>query len=249
MPRAAQVVSESLCDAEIGEDDAAVGARHEIAGLDIAVDDAAVVDLAQRARGLREQRQGLPRAQALGDDFDEAAVGKIFHRDVSVPVAEAAVVDLDHVRVIDRRYDVELLHEPLQHDLVQAGGGVEDLEDDLLLVAFTLGEVDDRGAAAGDLRDDAVALDHHALFAEFAGHDAQSDSEGGLCGVAGDAGIRGERLAHVLGDRKSTRLNSSHGYISYAVFCLKKKKKQYTTNKKKKKTKKKNNRNKTKKKK
>src|SRR2546429_9428269 len=28
-------------------------------------------------------------------------------------------------------------------------------------------------------------------------------------------------------DRKSTRLNSSHGYISYAVFCLKKKK---TTN-------------------
>src|SRR5687768_17896871 len=27
-------------------------------------------------------------------------------------------------------------------------------------------------------------------------------------------------------DRKSTRLNSSHGYISYAVFCLKKKKKQ-----------------------
>src|SRR3989304_1805232 len=30
-------------------------------------------------------------------------------------------------------------------------------------------------------------------------------------------------------DRKSTRLNSSHGYISYAVFCLKKKKKEETT--------------------
>ena len=29
-------------------------------------------------------------------------------------------------------------------------------------------------------------------------------------------------------DRKSTRLNSSHGYISYAVFCLKKKKKYNT---------------------
>src|SRR5256884_2880271 len=29
-------------------------------------------------------------------------------------------------------------------------------------------------------------------------------------------------------DRKSTRLNSSHGYISYAVFCLKKKKKNIT---------------------
>src|SRR2546429_7021908 len=30
------------------------------------------------------------------------------------------------------------------------------------------------------------------------------------------------------GDRKSTRLNSSHGYISYAVFCLKKKKIMHT---------------------
>src|SRR2546422_7674785 len=33
------------------------------------------------------------------------------------------------------------------------------------------------------------------------------------------------RQALRYGDRKSTRLNSSHGYISYAVFCLKKKKK------------------------
>src|SRR2546422_6729850 len=37
-----------------------------------------------------------------------------------------------------------------------------------------------------------------------------------------DAGIHFMRLN---ADRKSTRLNSSHGYISYAVFCLKKKKK------------------------
>src|SRR5687768_4945603 len=32
-----------------------------------------------------------------------------------------------------------------------------------------------------------------------------------------------ERLGTLIIDRKSTRLNSSHGYISYAVFCLKKK--------------------------
>src|SRR5687768_18359400 len=30
-------------------------------------------------------------------------------------------------------------------------------------------------------------------------------------------------------DRKSTRLNSSHGYISYAVFCLKKKRRRHWT--------------------
>src|SRR5438477_9713437 len=34
--------------------------------------------------------------------------------------------------------------------------------------------------------------------------------------------------ATILGDRKSTRLNSSHMSISYAVFCLKKKKKKQT---------------------
>src|SRR2546422_5764300 len=48
-----------------------------------------------------------------------------------------------------------------------------------------------------------------------------------------DGGADGQRLVAELLlelvdlgplDRKSTRLNSSHGYISYAVFCLKKKK-------------------------
>src|SRR2546422_7220687 len=53
------------------------------------------------------------------------------------------------------------------------------------------------------------------------------------CGCHLDADVRGardgqrsfarEQLRERL-DRKSTRLNSSHGYISYAVFCLKKKK-------------------------
>src|SRR2546422_7850732 len=64
-----------------------------------------------------------------------------------------------------------------------------------------------------------------------------SDLEGGRALVLEQAGnlvddvtiaavghLLHERLAQ---DRKSTRLNSSHGYISYAVFCLKKKKKIY----------------------
>src|SRR2546429_2724132 len=49
-------------------------------------------------------------------------------------------------------------------------------------------------------------------------------------GLLRRAAVRGRRRARrqepdARGDRKSTRLNSSHGYISYAVFCLKKKKK------------------------
>src|SRR2546429_5545121 len=38
------------------------------------------------------------------------------------------------------------------------------------------------------------------------------------------SGYSGMRIFTFAEDRKSTRLNSSHGYISYAVFCLKKKK-------------------------
>src|SRR2546430_14238986 len=40
----------------------------------------------------------------------------------------------------------------------------------------------------------------------------------------GGAGSRDGARADVIRDRKSTRLNSSHSQISYAVFCLKKKK-------------------------
>src|SRR3712207_8251843 len=52
---------------------------------------------------------------------------------------------------------------------------------------------------------------------------------GGAVGVRGDDGEldvldREQRPPQRLQDRKSTRLNSSHANISYAVFCLKKKK-------------------------
>src|SRR5687768_17897748 len=60
-------------------------------------------------------------------------------------------------------------------------------------------------------------------------------ARGGARPVVGRGGARRRRgcaAGEMLGvtrdrvdlDRKSTRLNSSHGYISYAVFCLKKKK-------------------------
>src|SRR2546429_9130613 len=67
-------------------------------------------------------------------------------------------------------------------------------------------------------------------------HDALPISESGFDDPARNAngGHWSERLREIHAgprrvvqgaDRKSTRLNSSHGYISYAVFCLKKKKK------------------------
>src|SRR3712207_8757667 len=55
-----------------------------------------------------------------------------------------------------------------------------------------------------------------------------ADVEGALGGAGGDL-LQGDEAGNALAggpgeDRKSTRLNSSHANISYAVFCLKKKK-------------------------
>src|SRR2546422_8478536 len=59
------------------------------------------------------------------------------------------------------------------------------------------------------------------------GQDADRGRDPDRCG-GGKAAHRETFLDDHAGpqkaDRKSTRLNSSHGYISYAVFCLKKKK-------------------------
>src|SRR5687768_17778442 len=67
------------------------------------------------------------------------------------------------------------------------------------------------------------------LFRSFIALDCGPD--GSRAGSLGSGTARGGLVA-VAGsgpDRKSTRLNSSHGYISYAVFCLKKKNKVRST--------------------
>src|SRR5207244_13373878 len=64
------------------------------------------------------------------------------------------------------------------------------------------------------LHDALPILDHRVLRVDPAAE------LGHHLAVHGDPALRDQ----VLGDRKSTRLNSSHQIISYAVFCLKKKK-------------------------
>src|SRR2546426_7028892 len=63
----------------------------------------------------------------------------------------------------------------------------------------------------------------HVHRAAFEAHEARPRQPAQLLvgGLAAQVRERGDEL---LADRKSTRLNSSHLVISYAVFCLKKKK-------------------------
>src|SRR5688572_32308085 len=77
------------------------------------------------------------------------------------------------------------------------------------LPIFPPDDGDDAGAIARDLRHRRVVLRH------------LSSARGPASAAATDRAVcRGVRRE----DRKSTRLNSSHSQISYAVFCLKKKK-------------------------
>src|SRR5437870_6465226 len=61
-------------------------------------------------------------------------------------------------------------------------------------------------------------------------HDALPICDDDIATVHGQAKTAQQILAEANEDRKSTRLNSSHVAISYAVFCLKKKKKKTKTN-------------------
>src|SRR2546429_1675673 len=70
-----------------------------------------------------------------------------------------------------------------------------------------------RGLSAAECRLDSLPAEAEEVRARV-------EREGGLV-----LGAYSDPLGkNALLDRKSTRLNSSHGYISYAVFCLKKKK-------------------------
>src|SRR2546429_6850037 len=64
------------------------------------------------------------------------------------------------------------------------------------------------GEVVGVLRDDELA--------------AAIEAQAALAAVSGELAVA--LAGQLCLDRKSTRLNSSHGYIPYAVFCLKKKK-------------------------
>src|SRR2546421_8267471 len=94
--------------------------------------------------------------------------------------------------------------------------------------AFRAGVLAYGACAAGGGK--AVMLER--LGARVVAGDARRDRMGRLVQTVRRAGvaIRPAVADLLAADRKSTRLNSSHDQISYAVFCLKKKKKNRPTN-------------------
>src|SRR5207248_5078877 len=78
------------------------------------------------------------------------------------------------------------------------------------------------------LRHDRAGANHHVVADSYR-QDRRVRAEADAVADLGRAPQILAALRRAAGDRKSTRLNSSHRTISYAVFCLKKKKKQQIT--------------------
>src|SRR5206468_6622529 len=79
------------------------------------------------------------------------------------------------------------------------------------------------GEEGGELPQELPALLGVDLVAELVECRDERAVVRGLLGEGGSRGLRRGRGRGLRRDRKSTRLNSSHDQISYAVFCLKKK--------------------------
>src|SRR2546422_2872032 len=73
--------------------------------------------------------------------------------------------------------------------------------------------------------DIALGVEHFGHATDLACRSSARSSTRATTRRASNCSSARARACRQCQDRKSTRLNSSHGYISYAVFCLKKKKK------------------------
>src|SRR2546422_6160241 len=141
--------------------------------------------------------------------------------------------------MVDAQHKLEVVG-ALQHKLVPVVAEVNKLKAEITAVEGRLGSVKFSEAAAIDQekRYTELVVASKAIATEVAERTRQM--QGLAEELARSAKVKDELLAEldrVQGrqrdtvsqiqasrDRKSTRLNSSHGYISYAVFCLKKKK-------------------------
>src|SRR3989449_8276724 len=132
---------------------------------------------------------------------------------------------LDQVRAVVARDPV---HAAPERRLELLRGG-----DALAVHALSAGECDVVGRGGAEIEAGVGAVPHHLAVRDLArpvvSHDlialvVRDDGEDRRV-VPGHRPEPHRAIGEGAIDRKSTRLNSSHGYISYAVFCLKKKKK------------------------
>ena len=144
-----------LHQAEVEDLGLALGVDHDVAGLEVAVDQAAAVGGEQAPGDLQEHLQDLPQgARARGQPPVEDLAGHVLEREiVGVPIGHATLVELDHVGVVEAGERVGLAVEP--GSLVVAGEA-DHLEGDRSAHASIGGQVH---LAEAPLADEPTGLD------------------------------------------------------------------------------------------
>src|SRR5690606_14346708 len=169
------------------------------------------------AREVSIQAVGNPDARMTGRVYPgDLAAQQYVHRP-GLPLGTRGGLTIDHYFPADGEYEVTI------NGLV-GGGYVWGVADEFTLIVTVDGErvFQSQLGGADDLRavDVEQAVGIGAIEARFKNIRFRTKAGTHRVGVAFKQKTAAEHL-----DRKSTRLNSSHVKISYAVFCLKKKKK------------------------
>src|SRR5262249_24847237 len=148
-------------DAEIHQLHAAGARHHDVGRLDVAVDDAAVMRVIERARDLhgddRGDVEGEP-AAPLEEVVEVDALHVLHHDEQRAPLL-VEVVDVDDVFVLELGEGQRLPLEPDDELRVDRHGRLERLDGDGAVQRLLDGLVDDRHAARGDLRQDPAVSD------------------------------------------------------------------------------------------
>ena len=155
----ARIRAGKACDAEVRNLDRSVLQKHDILGLDIAVDDALVVGVLERAEDLERKVDRFFQNDAAaadeiileGDPFD------ILHHDILDHVAETDVVDLNDIRMREDRDRLRFVFEPAEEFAVLGVFLLENLHGDGAVVDQIVRPVDEGHSARADQALDLVA--------------------------------------------------------------------------------------------
>jgi hypothetical protein len=156
-------VLDALREAEVHHLHVPVRGQHDVGGLQIAMEEPALVRFLQRFGDLAGQSQGLgqPERAVLQAPVERVA-GDVLHDQEDRVALFADLEDLADVRMIERGHRHRFAPQPLPRLHVGGGGGWEQLDRDLTIETGVVGAIDLAHAALTDLGDEAVAAETSA---------------------------------------------------------------------------------------